>query len=62
MTLGEVEALREHWTYQPPVEAVLAAYFELPQREDFDEVPEMSPEAAAGFFGGVFASMSDVGH
>lgn len=49
----------EHWKYAPPVEIVLARYFQIPEREYL--APKMTVEEARSHFGMMFASMRGPG-
>lgn len=59
MTWPDLQALIEHWKYEPPVPWLLARYFEIDERDAI--APEMSTEEAFTQFKMMGAAMSAAG-
>lgn len=56
MTWPEVQALVEHWKYEPPLPVMIARYFEIEEREV--ESGEMGTTEAENLFRGMFAAVA----
>ena len=59
MTWVDLQALIEQWKYEPPVEWLMARYFEIEERPQ--EAEMMSDEDAEAMFAGMFASAAASG-
>lgn len=59
MTWPDLQALIEHWRYEPPVPWLLARYFEYDERPV--EAHEMEQEEAADLFSFMFGEMGKHG-